>query len=91
MENSKYRAIFRELHEEILSNRYKVGGRLPSETELVRRFGASRMTVLKAIKELQALGRGPTSPIRLPRKAMSSACSFPRSARPRYSKQSARE
>jgi GntR family transcriptional regulator of arabinose operon len=56
MENSKYRAIFQELHEEILAHRYKAGGRLPSEAELVRRFGASRMTVLKAIKELQALG-----------------------------------
>jgi len=56
MENPKYRVIFEALHEEILSRRYKPGGRLPSEAELVRRFGASRMTVLKAIKELQALG-----------------------------------
>ena len=56
MDNPKYRVIFEKLHEEILSHRYKPGGRLPSEAELVRRFGASRMTVLKAIKELQALG-----------------------------------
>lgn len=56
MENPKYRVIFEALHEEILSRRHKPGGRLPSEAELVRRFGASRMTVLKAIKELQALG-----------------------------------
>src|SRR5271163_323386 len=56
MENPKYRVIFEALHEEILNRRYKPGGRLPSEAELVRRFGASRMTVLKAIKELQALG-----------------------------------
>jgi GntR family transcriptional regulator, arabinose operon transcriptional repressor len=55
MEGPKYRAIFETLHQEILSGRYKPGGRLPSEAELVRRFGASRMTVLKAIKELQAL------------------------------------
>jgi len=55
MENPKYRVIFEKLHEEILSHRYKPGARLPSEAELVRRFGASRMTVLKAIKELQAL------------------------------------
>jgi len=55
MDNPKYRVIFEKLHEEILSHRYKPGGRLPSEAELVRRFGASRMTVLKAIKELQAL------------------------------------
>jgi GntR family transcriptional regulator, arabinose operon transcriptional repressor len=56
MENPKYRIIFEALHEEIFSRRYQPGGRLPSEAELVRRFGASRMTVLKAIKELQALG-----------------------------------
>lgn len=56
MESPKYRVIFKALYEEILSQRYKPGGRLPSEAELVRRFGASRMTVLKAIKELQALG-----------------------------------
>jgi GntR family transcriptional regulator of arabinose operon len=56
MDNPKYRVIFEKLHEEILSHRYKAGDRLPSEAELVRRFGASRMTVLKAIKELQALG-----------------------------------
>jgi DNA-binding LacI/PurR family transcriptional regulator len=56
MENPKYRVIFERLHEEILSRRYKPGGRLPSEAELVRRFGASRMTVLKAIKQLQTLG-----------------------------------
>lgn len=56
MESPKYRVIFEALHEEITSRRYKPGGRLPSEAELVRRFGASRMTVLKAIKELQALG-----------------------------------
>jgi DNA-binding LacI/PurR family transcriptional regulator len=56
MENPKYRVIFEKLHEEILAHRYKHGARLPSEAELVRRFGASRMTVLKAIKELQALG-----------------------------------
>jgi DNA-binding LacI/PurR family transcriptional regulator len=56
MDSPKYRVIFEKLHQEILSQRYKPGGRLPSEAELVRRFGASRMTVLKAIKELQALG-----------------------------------
>jgi len=56
MENPKYRVIFEALHEEIVSRHYRPGGRMPSEAELVRRFGASRMTVLKAIKELQALG-----------------------------------
>ena len=56
MKSPKYRIIFETLHQEILSDRHKPGARLSSEAELVRRFGASRMTVLKAIKELQALG-----------------------------------
>ena len=56
MDSPKYRIIFDKLQEDILSQRYKAGDRLPSEAELVRRFGASRMTVFKAMKELQSLG-----------------------------------
>jgi GntR family transcriptional regulator of arabinose operon len=56
MDSPKYKVIFEALHQEILARHYKPGGRLPSEADLVRRFGASRMTILKAIKELQALG-----------------------------------
>lgn len=52
----KYRAIFESLKESILAGEYGHGSRLPSETDLVRRFGVSRMTVVKAIKELQNLG-----------------------------------
>jgi DNA-binding LacI/PurR family transcriptional regulator len=52
----KYRLIFESLKEAILSGEYTQGGRLPSETDLVRRFGVSRMTIVKAIKELQQLG-----------------------------------
>ncbi len=56
MENHKYREIFEKLQGDISSGRYKAGGRLPSEAELVRRFGVSRMTVFRAMRELQSLG-----------------------------------
>jgi GntR family transcriptional regulator of arabinose operon len=56
MPSHKYRQIFEKLQDDISSGRYKPGNRLPSEAELVRRFGASRMTVLRAMRELQLLG-----------------------------------
>jgi DNA-binding LacI/PurR family transcriptional regulator len=56
MPTQKYRQILEKLQNEISSGRYKPGKRLPSEAELVRRFGASRMTVFRAMHELQALG-----------------------------------
>lgn len=49
----KYRMIADSLRESVLSGEYRPGSRLPSETDLVRRFGVSRMTIVKAIKELQ--------------------------------------
>jgi len=55
MANHKYRQILEKLQDDISSGRYKPGKRLPSEAELVRRFGASRMTVFRAMHELQAL------------------------------------
>ena len=56
MAHHKYRQILEKLQEDIASGRYKSGKRLPSEAELVRRFGASRMTVFRAMHELQLLG-----------------------------------
>jgi len=56
MSNHKYRQILERLQEDICSGHYKPGNRLPSEAELVRRFGASRMTVFRAMRELQSLG-----------------------------------
>jgi GntR family transcriptional regulator of arabinose operon len=52
----KYREIVEKLQDDISSGRYKPGARLPSEAELVRRFGASRMTVFRAMRELQSAG-----------------------------------
>jgi len=51
----KYRIISESLTQAILSNEYPEGSRLPSENELVRRFGVSRMTIGKALKELEQI------------------------------------
>jgi GntR family transcriptional regulator, arabinose operon transcriptional repressor len=56
MATHKYREILEKIQEDIALGKYKPGQRLPSETELVRRYGASRMTVFRAMHELQALG-----------------------------------
>ena len=52
----KYRAICDTLKSEILSGRYASGRRFPSEAQLVRRFGGSRITVIHALQELSRLG-----------------------------------
>jgi GntR family transcriptional regulator of arabinose operon len=56
MANHKYRDILEKIQEDILSGRYTPGQRIPSETELVRRYGVSRMTVFRAMRELQTMG-----------------------------------
>ncbi len=56
MATHKYRDILEKVQEDIRSGRYNPGQRLPSETELVRRYGASRMTVFRAMHELQTMG-----------------------------------
>jgi DNA-binding LacI/PurR family transcriptional regulator len=52
----KYRKILEELRSGILGGRYRVGERLPSETDLGDRFEVSRLTVQRALKELQIEG-----------------------------------
>jgi DNA-binding LacI/PurR family transcriptional regulator len=52
----KYRRVFDALEREILSGRLKTGDRLPSEAELERRFEASRITVGRAVRDLQLAG-----------------------------------
>ncbi len=52
----KYRQIIDSLRQGILAGHYRKGARLPSEAELVRRFGVSRMTVVKAMQYLQQEG-----------------------------------
>src|SRR4029077_8972498 len=52
----KYRQVYTALRKEIQSGRLKKGDRLSREAELVRTFGASRITVGRAVRELQAAG-----------------------------------
>ncbi|OLC51900.1 MAG: GntR family transcriptional regulator [Acidobacteria bacterium 13_1_40CM_65_14] len=57
MEKSpKYQKVFDALASEIESGRFKTGDRLPSEAELERTFGASRITVGRAVRDLQLAG-----------------------------------
>jgi len=56
MKQHKYREILEKIQGDIHSGRYKPGQRLPSEAELVRRYRASRMTVFRAMHELQSQG-----------------------------------
>lgn len=53
----KYQQVYRALRREIQAGRWKAGERLPSEAELVQRFGASRITVGRAVLDLQREGR----------------------------------
>lgn len=53
---SKYQRIYRSLQAAIASGEYRTGQRLPSESELVKTFGASRITVNRALRELQLVG-----------------------------------
>jgi len=52
----KYKQICRSLKAAIESGTYGAGFRLPSEYELVQSFGASRVTVSRALRELQIGG-----------------------------------
>jgi GntR family transcriptional regulator, arabinose operon transcriptional repressor len=52
----KYQQVYSALRREIQSGRWKRGDRLPSEADLVQTYGASRITVGRAVRELQAEG-----------------------------------
>ena len=52
----RYAAIRRDLETAILSGRWPPGHKVPSEHELVARYGCARMTVNKALSELAAAG-----------------------------------
>ena len=53
---AKYKQIIQNLRENINSGRYRKGDRLPSEAELVKKFDTSRITVNRALRELQIIG-----------------------------------
>src|SRR3954451_18260601 len=52
----KYQKLFESLKADILSGRFQPGQKMPSEAALVNRCGASRITVGRAIRELQNMG-----------------------------------
>ena len=52
----KHRFIFETLKQQIETDHYARGKRLPSETELAKRFGVSRPTASRALRDLQHLG-----------------------------------
>lgn len=56
MATPRYRIIRDELLEDIESGRLRAGERVPSENELVARFGVSRMTARRALQELADAG-----------------------------------
>ena len=53
---SKHDKIRQALIEAIASGQYELGQRLPSESEMVRTFSASRPTVNRALRDLQLTG-----------------------------------
>src|SRR3954471_13371656 len=52
----KYQLIRQSLADAIVSGHYAPGARLPSESQLVKTFRASRPTVNQALRELQLTG-----------------------------------
>ncbi|MCC7052917.1 MAG: substrate-binding domain-containing protein [Gemmatimonadaceae bacterium] len=55
-QSSKHHEVFATLLREIQDGQWKEGDRLPSEAALVERFGHSRITVGRALRDLQAAG-----------------------------------
>lgn len=52
----KHRLVFTTLRREIQAGRWKRGERLPSEAELGQRFSVSRITIGRAVRDLQQAG-----------------------------------
>jgi GntR family transcriptional regulator, arabinose operon transcriptional repressor len=52
----KYRRVLETIKTDILSGRYQAGQKLPSEAALLKRFGISRITASRALRELQQAG-----------------------------------
>ena len=52
----KYKQILENLRDGIATGRYGQGDKLPGESELARTFGTSRITVDRALRELQLAG-----------------------------------
>lgn len=75
-QKTKHAQIFEFVHAGIMSGRYKTGQRVPSETQLCIRFGTTRATVSKALRDLEMAGfldrrPGSGSYVRLPARSQS--------------------
>jgi GntR family transcriptional regulator, arabinose operon transcriptional repressor len=56
MGTAKYQQLFEEIKTDIASGRYRHGQKIPSEAALMNRTGMSRITVVRALRELQHAG-----------------------------------
>jgi GntR family transcriptional regulator of arabinose operon len=56
VQTPKYQQVFDTIKSDILSGRYQPGQKLPSEAAFLKRFGTSRITVGRALRELQQAG-----------------------------------
>ena len=56
MSETKHRGLFDILKREVVEGRYDATGRLPSEEALVRRFGVSRPTVQRTLRDFEREG-----------------------------------
>ncbi|MBV9106363.1 MAG: GntR family transcriptional regulator [Verrucomicrobia bacterium] len=52
----KYQQVFDAIKEAILSGRYEPGQKLPSEANLLDEFATSRITIIRALRDLQQRG-----------------------------------
>jgi len=52
----KHARIFAALRRDLDNGRLIAGAKLPSEAQLAQRFGVSRITAIRAVRDLQALG-----------------------------------
>ncbi len=53
---AKYRRIYEEVHDAIITGRYGLGQQIPTEAELAAQYGASRPTVARALRDLEHRG-----------------------------------
>ena len=48
--------VFEQMRELILASEWKIGDKLPAETDLANHFGVSRSSVRQALQKLSAIG-----------------------------------
>jgi len=76
MRKPKHRQIFEHIHQAIVDGQYAAGEKLPTDAQLMRRFGTSRPTAARAMRDLEQAGlverrAGSGSYVRVPGRAES--------------------